>query len=98
VLFFVFRIIISRYSWPVSVLLSQNVSNHFFIVIGINTVDLLLMYLLSMQTYSSFGQTRFFIALAVLTGLLGNFFYFKDSVKNIKNNTVYSDITEQELV
>ncbi|MGE6796563.1 DUF2628 domain-containing protein [Psychrobacter okhotskensis] len=56
----------------------------FFIVLGINAVDLVLMHLLGMEAYSSIGQTSFFVAWAVLTGMLGNYFYFSHSVKNIK--------------
>ena len=72
----------------------------FFIVIGINAVDLVLMHLLGMETYSSIGQTSFFVAWAVLTGLLGNYFYFSHSVKNIKkvmSNTADPATVEQEL-
>ncbi|MDN3454505.1 MULTISPECIES: zinc ribbon domain-containing protein [unclassified Psychrobacter] len=71
------------------------------IVIGINAVDLILMYMLGMETYSSIGQTSFFIAWAVLTGMLGNYFYFSHSVKNIKkimDNNVDPAMAEQELV
>ena len=70
------------------------------IVVGINTVDLILMYTLGMEAYSSIGQTSFFIAWAVLTGLLGNYFYFSHSVKNIKkvmSNTADPATVEQEL-
>lgn len=70
------------------------------IVVGINTVDLILMYTLGMEAYSSIGQTSFFIAWAVLTGLLGNYFYFSHSVKNIKtamSNTADPTTVEQEL-
>ncbi|WP_201549723.1 zinc ribbon domain-containing protein [Psychrobacter fjordensis] len=70
------------------------------IVIGINAVDLILMYMLGMETYSSIGQTSFFIAWAVLTGMLGNYFYFSHSVKNIKkimDNNVDPVMAEQEL-
>ena len=72
----------------------------FFIVIGINAVDLVLMYLLGMEAYSSIGQTSFFVAWAVLTGLLGNYFYFSHSVKNIRkvmSNTADPATVEQEL-
>ena len=70
------------------------------IVLGINTVDLILMHLLGMEVYSSIGQTSFFIAWAVLTGFLGNYFYFNHSVKNIKkvmSNTADPAMLEQEL-
>ncbi|PYE41175.1 zinc ribbon domain-containing protein [Psychrobacter fozii] len=70
------------------------------IVVGINTVDLILMYTLGMETYNSLGQTSFFIAWAVLTGMLGNYFYFSHSVKNIKkimDNNVDPAMAEQEL-
>lgn len=70
------------------------------IVLGINTVDLILMHLLGMEVYSSIGQTSFFVAWAVLTGLLGNYFYFSHSVKNIKkvmSNTADPATVEQEL-
>lgn len=70
------------------------------IVVGINTVDLILMHLLGMEVYSSIGQTSFFVAWAVLTGLLGNYFYFSHSVKNIKkvmSNTADPATVEQEL-
>ena len=70
------------------------------IVIGINAVDLILMYMLGMETYSSIGQTSFFIAWAVLTGMLGNYFYFSHSVKNIKkimDNNADPAMAEQEL-
>ena len=70
------------------------------IVLGINTVDLILMHLLGMEAYSSIGQTSFFVAWAVLTGLLGNYFYFSHSVKNIKkvmSNTADPATVEQEL-
>ncbi|MGE6361712.1 DUF2628 domain-containing protein [Psychrobacter glacincola] len=70
------------------------------IVLGINTVDLILMHLLGMEVYSSIGQTSFFIAWAVMTGLLGNYFYFSHSVKNIKkvmSNTADLAMLEQEL-
>ncbi|WP_198332690.1 zinc ribbon domain-containing protein [Psychrobacter aquimaris] len=70
------------------------------IVVGINTVDLILMHLLGLEMYSSIGQTSFFIAWAVLTGLLGNYFYFNHSVKNIKkvmSNTADPAMLEQEL-
>lgn len=56
----------------------------FCIVVGINAVDLVLMYMLGMETYNSIGQTSFFIGWAVLTGMLGNYFYFSHSVRNIK--------------
>ncbi|WP_198330940.1 DUF2628 domain-containing protein [Psychrobacter cibarius] len=72
----------------------------FFIVLGINAVDLVLMHLLGMEVYSSIGQTSFFVAWAVLTGLLGNYFYFSHSVKNIKkvmSNTADPATVEQEL-
>ena len=72
----------------------------FFIVLGINAVDLVLMHLLGMEAYSSIGQTSFFVAWAVLTGLLGNYFYFSHSVKNIKkvmSNTADPATVEQEL-
>ncbi|MGP5175817.1 zinc ribbon domain-containing protein [Psychrobacter immobilis] len=71
------------------------------IVLGINTVDLILMHLFGMEVYSSIGQTSFFIAWAVMTGLLGNYFYFSHSVKNIKkvmSNTADPAMLEQELV
>lgn len=71
-----------------------------FIVLGINAVDLVLMHLLGMETYSSIGQTSFFVAWAVLTGLLGNYFYFSYSVKNIDkvmSNTADPATVEQEL-
>ena len=70
------------------------------IVLGINTVDLNLIHLLGMEAYSSIGQTSFFVAWAVLTGLLGNYFYFSHSVKNIKkvmSNTADPATVEQEL-
>lgn len=72
----------------------------FFIVLGINAVDLVLMHLLGMETYSSIGQTSFFVAWAVLTGLLGNYFYFSHSVKNIKkvmDSKIDPAMVEQEL-
>lgn len=59
------------------------------------------MHLLGMETYSSIGQTSFFVAWAVLTGLLGNYFYFSYSVKNIDkvmSNTADPATVEQELV
>lgn len=70
------------------------------IVIGINAVDLVLMHLLGMEMYSAIGQTSFFIAWAVLTGMLGNYFYFNHSIKNIKkamSNTADPTTVEQEL-
>lgn len=54
------------------------------ILLSINIFDLVLMYSLGMEVYSSIGQTSFLVALAVLTGMLGNYFYFNHSVKNIK--------------
>ena len=72
----------------------------FFIVLGINAVDLVLMHLLGMEAYSSIGQTSFFVAWAVLTGLLGNYFYFNHSVKNIKkvmDNNANPAMLEQDL-
>ena len=70
------------------------------IVIGINAVDLVLKYLLGMEMYSAIGQSSFFIAWAVLTGMLGNYFYFNHSIKNIKtamSNTADPTTVEQEL-
>lgn len=70
------------------------------IVIGINTVDLVLMHLLGMEMYSAIGQTSFFIAWAVLTGMLGNYFYFNHSIKNIKEvmgDNIDPAMREQEL-
>ena len=72
----------------------------FFIVLGINVVDLVLMHLLGMETYNNLGQTSFFIAWVVLTGMLGNYFYFNHSVKNIEkviNDTADPVMVEQEL-
>ncbi|SLJ83239.1 DUF2628 domain-containing protein [Psychrobacter sp. DAB_AL43B] len=72
----------------------------FFVVLGINAVDLVLMHLLGMETYNNLGQTSFFIAWAVLTGILGNYFYFNHSVKNIEkvmSNTADPAMVEQEL-
>ncbi|WP_201589050.1 zinc ribbon domain-containing protein [Psychrobacter fozii] len=54
------------------------------ILLSINIFDLVLMYSLGMETYSSIGQTSFLVALAMFVGFLGNYFYFNHSAKNIK--------------
>ncbi|MBH0063650.1 zinc ribbon domain-containing protein [Psychrobacter sp. SZ93C1] len=70
------------------------------ILLSINIFDLVLMYSLGMEVYSSIGQTSFLVALAMFVGFLGNYFYFNHSAKNIKkvmSNTVDPATLKQAL-
>lgn len=62
------------------------------IMFAITVIDLVMMYVLGMERYNVLGQSTFMVVWIVMTGILGNYFYFDHSVRQIqKTISVTSD-------
>ncbi|MEN6669551.1 DUF2628 domain-containing protein [Psychrobacter sp. B38] len=57
------------------------------IMLAITVIDLIMMYVLGMESYNVLGQSTFVFVWIVMTGILGNYLYFDHSVRQIQKTT-----------